>query len=382
MGAEAAAGEALRRGDFERARGLYDQILKSGRPTTSACVGLALAFKGMGDSQGFVAAIDRAIAIEPRNVQAHLLKADHFSSTGNGRAASSFYSSALRHAASLGRVPPELAQDLSRAKAMLERYARNYEDHLTNSLASRGINSAQASARFRQSLDLVLGKKRVYLQEPTQFYFPELPQIQFYDRSRFAWVSSIEAATADIRNELVDVLKEEGVFTPYVEPIPDRPPPEDASMVGNPNWGAYFLLKNGELVADHAARCPKTLKAIEAAPLCRIAKRAPSVFFSLLKPGTRIPPHTGYINTRLICHLPLIVPEKCMFRVGNDVRQWIPGEMLLFDDTIEHEARNDSAHTRVVLIFDIWRPELSADECNQVAATLEAIDRYGSASAS
>ena len=65
------------------------------------------------------------------------------------------------------------------------------------------------------------------------------------------------------------------------------------------------------------------------------------------------------LNTRLICHLPLIVPPGCGFRVGNETREWEEGKLLIFDDTIEHEAWNESDQDRVVLIFDIWRPELS-----------------------
>ena len=61
-------------------------------------------------------------------------------------------------------------------------------------------------------------------------------------------------------------------------------------------------------------------------------------------------------NTRLTCHLPLIVPPGCGFRVGNEVREWVEGKLLVFDDTIEHEAWNDSGEDRVVLIFDIGGP--------------------------
>jgi aspartyl/asparaginyl beta-hydroxylase (cupin superfamily) len=101
--------------------------------------------------------------------------------------------------------------------------------------------------------------------------------------------------------------------------------------------------------------------------------------FSLLRPGARIPPHTGQINARLICHLPLIVPDGCGFRVGNEVRRWIEGETLIFDDTIEHEAWNNSGRLRVVLLFDIWRPELSLEERKLVAATLAAVGAYDAA---
>ncbi len=77
-------------------------------------------------------------------------------------------------------------------------------------------------------------------------------------------------------------------------------------------------------------------------------------------------------NTRLVCHLPLIVPPGCTFRVGNETREWREGKLVIFDDTIEHEAWNDSKEDRVVLIFDIWRPELSTRERDELTALLSA----------
>src|SRR3546814_12126305 len=96
------------------------------------------------------------------------------------------------------------------------------------------------------------------------------------------------------------------------------------------------------------------------APLCDIPRRAPSVMFSLLRAGSRIPPHTGMINTRFICHLPLIVPGNGALRVGNSQRAWDYGKVMLFDDTVEPEAWNNSAEDRLVLIFELLRPAISA----------------------
>jgi aspartate beta-hydroxylase len=84
------------------------------------------------------------------------------------------------------------------------------------------------------------------------------------------------------------------------------------------------------------------------------------------------------MNARLICHLPLIVPEGCRFRVGNEVREWEPGKLLIFDDTIEHEAWNGSAYPRAILIFDVWNPFLTESERALVRETVVAIaDYYG-----
>jgi aspartyl/asparaginyl beta-hydroxylase (cupin superfamily) len=145
-------------------------------------------------------------------------------------------------------------------------------------------------------------------------------------------------------------------------------------MMDNPAWGAYYLWKNGEIVPENAARCPKTLAALVDAPIARVPNRSPSILFSLLRPGARIPPHCGLINTRLICHLPLVIPGQCTFRVGNEERDWEEGKAWAFDDTIEHEAWNRSGRTRVILLFEIWRPELSLEERDMVSAMFEAID--------
>ena len=103
-----------------------------------------------------------------------------------------------------------------------------------------------------------------------------------------------------------------------------------------------------------------------------IAGASPTAMFSLLAPHTSIPPHNGVNNTRLLCHLPLIVPEGCWFRVGADTRPWREGEAIVFDDTIEHEASNPSDLLRVVLIFDLWHPDLSDVERRAIAAMVGA----------
>jgi aspartate beta-hydroxylase len=139
------------------------------------------------------------------------------------------------------------------------------------------------------------------------------------------------------------------------------------------------LIQDGSVVEKNAAQCPRTLAALSAIPLCRIENRTPSALFSLLRPGARIPPHHGFMNTRVIGHLPLIVPPNCALRVGNETRVWREGEVVLFDDSIEHEAWNASSEPRLVLIFDVWRPELSIEERKLVSAMLTAIDTFGGA---
>jgi len=256
-------------------------------------------------------------------------------------------------------------------------YAGIYEQHLRGVLSGHGIDRPEAR-RARKALDLLLGKSQLYLQQPQYFYYPELPNIEWAERADFPWMDRVEAATDAIRGELLKVLEEDTAFRPYVEAVEGRPTFDNLGLLGNPAWSAFFLWKDGEVVAENAARCPETMKALEGVPLCTIPGRTPSVLFSLLRPGAHIPPHHGFMNARYICHLPLIVPDNCGMRVGSETRPWKVGEACIFDDSIEHEAWNRNAeHLRVVLIFDVWRPELSAAERELISATLQAVDAYG-----
>ncbi len=367
-----AGAEALRRNDFEAAREHFRRATSTGRPTFDAWLGLAIACRNLQDSAGAIAAIDRALALEPYHFRALTLRGDLYAETGNSRAALSYYTTALRHAPPLNQLEPHVANELRRARETCDRLAQNFEAHLQQMLAEKGFDRDRSSQRFAQSVDLLTGKKKLYLQQPTQYYFPELPQIQFYDRALFSWLDAVEAGTDDIVAELQGVLKNDAEFQPYVERVVDRPRAAEDSLTNNRSWTAFYLWKAGEVVAENAARCPKTMRILEHIPHCRIPARTPSILFSQLRPGAHIRPHTGQINARLICHLPLIIPDKCRFRVGNDVRAWQKGKALVFDDTIEHEAWNDSDETRVVMIFEIWRPELSEEERTFVSAVIEA----------
>jgi aspartate beta-hydroxylase len=311
------------------------------------------------------------------NVRALILKADQLAKAGDARSASSYYLAALKAAGPPQQAPRELLPDLQRARSMYEQYAREYQDYIVNQLTARGFDPATSSKRFAQSVDIVLGRKRIYLQEPRYYYFPGLPQIQFYEREPFPWLEALERETDAICAELQGVMEQPAAFAPYVQAKRDRPPNEQAGMLNNPAWSAFYLWKNGEVVAENAARCPRTMQALQDAPLARVPNRSPSILFSLLQPGAHIPPHNGLVNTRLICHLPLIVPGQCTFRVGNEMRDWKKGAAWLFDDTIEHEAWNRSTQTRVILLFDVWRPELSQEERALVVSLFESIDAHG-----
>ena len=366
---------ALRAGDPRRARTALDRVVQMAPRDLNGLYGLAVACLALKDQPAKLAALDQLLAVDPGNMRALIMKGDHYADLGDDRAASAFYGEAL--AVAPPDLPPDLMREAQRAHAMQQRYAAAFEQRLRTALEAEGVD--QASGRFLRSVDILTGRRRPYMQEPRTFLFAELPQIQFYEREQFPWMGDLEAATGEIRDELRAVMADSANFAPYVEGEKDRPGGDYHGMLGNADWSSFYLWKDGAPVEANAARCPRTMQALDKAPLSLTPGRTPSVLFSMLKPGARIPPHTGMVNTRLICHLPLIVPPGCGLRVGNDTREWAEGKAWAFDDTIEHEAWNNSGQTRVILLFDIWRPELTEDERRLVNAMFAAIDSEGGA---
>ena len=370
---------ALREGRPAEALALFGRITAAGDPNAAVWIGVAVAHKALGDLAAERGAIDQALALDPRNGRALLMSADNHAARGDAQAACAYYDAVVKLAAS-GGLEPALQGEAARAAERRAHYAGVYESHLREALERQGLAKPEAR-RARRALDLLLGKAELYLQQPKFFYFPELPNIEWADRAAFPWMDKVEAATDDIRAELIQVLEEDaGAFGPYVQAVENRPFFDDHGMLGNPDWSAFYLWQDGAPVPENAARCPKTLAALEDVPLCRIPGRTPSILFSLLRPGAHIPPHHGFMNARYICHLPLIVPEGCAMRVGAETRPWVEGQACLFDDSIEHEAWNRNPDKlRVVMIFDVWRPEVSEAEQALIAATLQAVDAFGAA---
>ena len=367
--------EALRKGDAKGARAAFERVIAGGSADAAAFVGLAYACRDMGDGAGSLAAAERALELEPRNLRALILKGDRLAAGGDDRAASSFYLAAVRASPPPEQLPADLRAEVARAKSACDRYASTFESYLRDRIGREALERP-SSRRFAQSIDILVGRKAINVQRPRYYYFPGLAAIPFRERAEFPFLDAVEAATADIRAELMQVLQDGAAFKPYIQSDPSRPRREQDGLLDNPEWSAFYLWKDGEPVPANAERCPRTMRALESVPLCRVPNRSPSVLFSLLRPGARIPPHTGMVNTRLICHLPVVVPGPCPFRVGNETREWVEGKAWVFDDTIEHEAWNPNMATRVILLFEIWRPELTEAERELVCAMFAAIDAH------
>lgn len=307
---------------------------------------------------------NRLLEADPHSVPLNIRKGDWRLQARDYELACYFYRRALRFAGERPLSEQEAAE-LRQAELSLPKVGDRVRMRREGLLNQRGMPPEQWSPRLRASLDPSASRPQSALQDPTHHYYPDLPQAEFYDPAQFDWAPAIEAAAATIREELTGLLASRGAddFRPFPENADGMPMGVGKALADKKDWGVLVFCEQGWLEPETIARCPRTWETVlQHAPLPRVAGWGPSVIFSMLKAGAHIGAHTGMYNTRLICHLPLIVPPGCRFRVGNEVREWEEGKLLIFDDTIEHEAWNDSTEDRVMLIFDIWRPELSEQE--------------------
>jgi aspartate beta-hydroxylase len=328
-----------------------------------------------------LSAIDEALKIDQAIYALHFEKASIYEEMGLRRQAALSYQNALNS------TPPQVKDNINMSKRI--EHAQTVAKQNLNEFASfietriGPINEFHSTstelARFGECINAMLGRIRIQTQKPQMLHFPELPAISFYDPGTFSWVPKFESYYEAILSELNNIINTDNTgFQPYVKTDTDQAAGVFEPLRDNINWGAYFLYNQGNRVVDHCEKCPNTLAALQHAPIVAIKNRAPTSFFSSLLPNTHIPPHYGATNTRLTVHLPLLIPHKCGIRVGNSLRQWEPGKIMIFDDTIEHEAWNFSDQRRIVFIFDVWNPYLSKVEIELVSKTVEAIvDYYG-----
>jgi aspartate beta-hydroxylase len=374
---------AFRKGDFQSAHAAFQRLVDADGADPEQWINLALACRQLKDEPAEETAIQRVLVLEPKHLVGLILRANLLERQGKTHQAAHACAAVAQASGPLEHLHPELRPAVAHALTYWDRYSKELGVFLDQHLDSCYRTFAGENLkRFRDSLDIMVGRKRRYESRSELYHYPGLAPIEFFDRADFPWLDAIEAATDEIRDEFLDILKIEEGFTPYITYPPGVPLNQWAELNNSPRWSAFHLYKMGKLVEENAAKCPRTMKALEGAPQPDQPGRTPAAMFSLLKPRTRIPPHTGVTNVRLVTHLALIIPEGCGFRVGNETRQWVPGQAWVFDDTIEHEAWNDSDKLRVVLIFDIWHPHLTPPERALITALTAGVNAFTGGSGS
>jgi aspartate beta-hydroxylase len=377
---------ALARGETMRALRLA-QLAVEARPDSARLLfRLGTALSAGLNYEAALDAFRKARELDPGMMVAALWQADQEHALGRDEDALRSQVQALSVAERGGMLAPgtglvpEVRIRIERAVANVQRARRAA---ITDALASlRERWGGDSLARIDSALSRLYGehapKPTHPLQQPTLLWLPGLPDQPWFAREQFPFLQRIEQATQDIREELLGVLADDSDFIPYVD-MPDNAPAADIfrELNHSPNWSAYHLYRHGQRVEAHCRRCPRTAALFESLPLMRIPEHSPEILFSVLRPRTHIPPHTGVINGRLTVHLPLIVPENCgALRAGDEARSWREGECLIFDDSFVHEAWNQSEQTRVVLIFDVWNPYLSEAERAGLGAAIAALGEF------
>ena len=355
---------ALESGDAARAIAWLEQAVAAEPDAAPLWFNLFQAFEMQGDLERALASLDRALATDPNALPAILMKADLLERLGRMPEAVAMFRAIIASGPSLDGLqePARLAferglelvraDDESRAGALLVPLAE-----VRAAFPGADFHRADAYAEQRT------GRRKVYVQKPVNGHFPYLPALEYFPRDQFPWLSELEAGTNEIRRELLSLLEEDGAgFRPYINFDPTLPANQWEELNHSPRWSAWFFWEDGVRQDENCARCPATAAILESLPLLDLPAKGPTAMFSILEPRTHIPPHHGSSNVRATIHLPLIVPEGCGFRVGSETRAWQVGTAWAFDDTIEHEAWNDSDRPRAILILDAWNPLLSEAE--------------------
>jgi aspartyl/asparaginyl beta-hydroxylase (cupin superfamily) len=376
--ANRAAMQAMAAGNMQAAQAMLQEAIARHRPDIRLWLNLAVVRRQLRDFDGAFQALHEALALDPRNFPALLMKSALLDHLGRAKDAAVAYGIALVQAPPDAELDPPTRQAVARAREVSAKHAEELGRFLRErSAAERDRLTAAERRRFESFIDTTLRLRRRYRQEPMEYAWPGLPDIEFYERSEFPWLEEFEAATPAVSRELARILVEdEKGFAPYIQYDDHLPLDQWRELNKSPRWSAFHFYDKGREIPERCARAPGTMAAVRRLPQAFVDLRSPTAMFSVLQPRTRIPPHTGIANFRLVVHLPLVLPPGCGFRVGGETREWKVGEAWVFDDTIEHEAWNDSGEVRIILICDVWSPRLSPEEREAIRSVIAATDAW------
>jgi aspartate beta-hydroxylase len=345
---------------------------------------LGVAYFAEGQWENARDSLTKAIAIAPMMHQAHLHLGKVFEKLGDPNSATYSYFKAIVKAQSQElwldntTIPHWLHDDVLHAMAFVRQGRHSIFVELLEPLKSRF--GSIAMQRVESCLAGYLQTKTIRpsdsRQQPKFLFFPDVPCQTYYDMSLFSWATPLQDNFTAIRAEALDCVNKQENLRPFLDIQSDAEEPLYLRGENNkPQWNAFFFYRHGQRF-NHHEKCPITSTTLENLPLVRIKDHAPEICFSVLTPGTHILPHHGVSNVRLVMHLPLIVPENCAIKVGDDIHTWKEGECVVFDDTFLHEAWNRGSSTRTILLMDVWNPHLTEVERLAVTHLIEGMGEF------
>lgn len=362
------ADAAMARGDVRKAQSLLEIAAQRGRDA-STLLRLATVRRSLGDYAGAVKSAVAALELEPRNFLMCLFLGSLREATGALYAAQRAYRAAVQYAPLDLSFQPAIARQLDRAKRLVEA-GEAWRHKVLSWHPGAGLSPAE-DRRLRDFRANILESFEAGPLAPPFFLIPGIKPQRYFDARSFAGVTAMEREVDAVRSEFL-ALAEAKSETLSSSLAGLHGEARDGAQAGK--WSMIPLIRNGRVVDEFASRCPRTMTLAEGLDLPKLSLISPSLYFSVLEPGSRIAPHVGITNARVIAHFPLIVPDNCGFRVGGEMRQWEVGKAMVFDDMTTHEAWNDSDRIRVVLIADLWRPELSLAARAEVTALMDCPD--------
>lgn len=168
----------------------------------------------------------------------------------------------------------------------------------------------------------------------------------FYSRAECPWLADVERHWTTIRAEFEAHAAGHRLTESFV--------PDDVEIHG---WRSVNFVTYRHWYRENCAHFPKTVALLRAIP------HLTSAFINLLEPHSRLPPHNGDTNATYRCHLGLVVPgdvDACGLEVGGERHGWREGEAFAFNEAHRHRVWNDTDRNRVVMVFDVLRPEFRA----------------------
>ncbi|MEO8011344.1 MAG: aspartyl/asparaginyl beta-hydroxylase domain-containing protein, partial [Dokdonella sp.] len=346
---------------------------------------LGNALRASGRLEEALVALREAVRLDPDFFAAQLQLGAVCEELGRTRESIAIYFGAVSTAHSMGRwindatTAPSLRPLVRHAiKVIDEGRERLFGELLA---PHRDRHGASALARVDKCLAIYLGGVPASWADPRQkpsfLYFPDLPTVTYFDRALFPWYEALESRTEAIRAELESVLEDASAFESFFKPKPGMSTEEHLGGTrADPRWDAFFFYRHGTRYEENCRRCPQTAAALDAVPIVRLPGHAPECLYSKLTPGSHIRAHRGVTNTRVVTHLPLIVPGNGALSVGGESHEWQQGRCVTFDDTFLHEAWNHSERTRVVVLLDTWNPYMTEIEIAACSDLVMAISGF------
>ncbi len=255
----------LGRGAPDKAQALFARATSADPKHPALWSNLASSLKALGRRAEEMDAIEKALELEPRHLSALLQKGAYLEETGDPRNAARAYQNALDCVPPGAELPANIKEAFAHAKSLVDADTAALTSLLEEPLAAiRERHGGRRERRVEKCLETVMGRRRVYHSQPTWMYFPELPEIEFFDRSEFPWLEALEAASGEIRTELMRVLvADRDGLQPYIDFPKSMPLDQFRELNRSRRWSAYFLWNQSQAIAGHIARCPITARSLE-----------------------------------------------------------------------------------------------------------------------